>query len=315
MNVEGFRADVLSEPDTLAHVLDDHAALRALSAERVVFIGMGSSRFAALTAAAELRRRGAWAVAEHASSGAPVPPGSGVLAVGISASGRTPETVEALARHRGTSRTLAITNFPDRELGAVADEVLPLGAGEELGGIACKTFQATLAVLWLLAGVPAERLRPAAHAQLTLLESAGAWLPPLLEVLDGARTVYAIAPAERISSSLEAALMLREAPRLPADATETGDWLHVDVYLTKHPGYRALLFPGSRFDADVMKWAGERSATIVAVGRPVEGAALAVPFPHADDPVVASLVEVSVVELLAAEWWARRLAAGAMPER
>jgi glucosamine--fructose-6-phosphate aminotransferase (isomerizing) len=100
--------------------------------------------------------------------------------------------------------------------------------------------------------------------------------------------------------------MLREGPRVPADANETGDWLHVDVYLSRHPGYRALLFPGSRFDAGVMAWARERASTIVAVGAPVDGAAMHIPFPHASDPLVASLVETTVAEVVAAEMWRRQ---------
>ena len=43
----------------------------------------------------------------------------------------------------------------------------------------------------------------------------------------------------------QAALMLREAPRLPAVAHETGDWLHTAVYLA-FPGHRALMFSGRR---------------------------------------------------------------------
>lgn len=315
MNVDGFRDDVLAEPATLDAMLDAYAGrtLPSLDGRRVVLIGMGSSRFAALTAAAELRRRGVTAIAEYASTDAPLPPARDVTAIGISASGRTPETVEALARHRGVSHTVAITNFPDRELAAVADEVLPLHAGEEKGGIACRSFQTTLALLHLLAGVPVDRLRRAPAAQTAMFASAERWLEPLLALLEGAHTVYTVAPAERISSALESALMLREAPRVPADATETGDWLHVDVYMTKHADYRALLFGGSRFDAGLMDWARERGASIVAVGVPVEGAALHVPIDGTTDPAVLSLVEVSAVELLAAEWWRRRLAAGRMP--
>jgi fructoselysine-6-P-deglycase FrlB-like protein len=320
VNVDGFRADVLSEPAVLSAMLDAYgaadsplAALPPLEGRRVVMIGMGSSRFAALTAAAALRARGIDAIAEYGSTGAPAPASADTVAIGISASGRTPETVEALARHRGTSFTVAMTNHPDRELAGEADVVLPVLAGEETGGISCKTFQTTLALLHLLCGAGVEALRPAVDAQAALLDARGAWLDELLALLDGAHSVYTIAPAERISSALESALMLREAPRVPADATETGDWLHVDVYLSKYPAYRALLFPGSRFDTGVMEWARERGSGIVAVGAPVDGAALHIPFPGAGDALVASLVETSVVELTAAEWWRRRLDAGAMP--
>jgi hypothetical protein len=117
--------------------------------------------------------------------------------------------------------------------------------------------------------------------------------------------VYAIAPYERLSSALQSALMFREAPRIPADGCETGDWLHVDLYLTKFPPYRALLFTGSRYDPDVMTWGRERASSIIAVGRTTEGAVLHVPVP--DDPLVAVLVETMVAELAASELWRRRL--------
>lgn len=314
MNADGFLADVLAEPAGLAAVLDAATApgsavgrlAAGLEGRRVVLIGMGSSGFAALPAAATLRTRGVHAVAELASTDLPTPPGRDVVAVGISASGATEETVEALARHAGRSRTVAVTNDPDGPLAAGADVVVPLAAGSEAGGVSCRTFQATVAVLHLLAGADPAVLRRAPDAQAALLDARGEWLEELLERLQAAGAVYAIAPARRLASSLQAALMFREGPRVPSDGCETGDWLHVDVYLTKTQAYRALLFGGSRYDAGVMEWARERGSEIVAVGRPVEGAVQHVPFPHAADDLVASLVETSVAELAAAEWWRRQ---------
>ena len=99
--------------------------------------------------------------------------------------------------------------------------------------------------------------------------------------------------------------MLREGPRLPAFAAETGDWLHVDVYLSRRPGYRAILFPGSRFDGEVLDWLERRDVPVVAVGRPEPRATLQAAYPGAGEPFVDLLVETSVVELLAAELWAR----------
>jgi hypothetical protein len=134
VNPDGFLADVLAEPAGLDAVLDAATAvdspLPALAAElegrRVVLTGMGSSRFAALPAAALLRRRGVHAVAELSSTDLPVPPGEDVVAIGISASGGSEETVEALERHRGRSRTVAITNHPEGPLADVADVVVAL---------------------------------------------------------------------------------------------------------------------------------------------------------------------------------------------
>ena len=320
MNPDAFIDDVLAEPETLAAVLAAYegpgsplAALgdAPLEGRRVVLIGMGSSRYAALNVAGALRARGIAAVAEYASTDAPAAPGRDVVAIGISASGGTEETVAALARHRGASQTIAVTNRPDSALAEAADAVLPLLAGEERGGVACRTFQATLAVLHRLAGTPTAALDAAPAAQAALLDAREAWLEPLLATLDGAHTVYTIAPAAREASALQSALMFREGPRVAADATETGDWLHVDVYLSKHAGYRALLFAGSRYDAGVMEWARERASTIVAIGTPVDGAALHVPV--GGDPLVRSLIEVAVAELTAGTWWRQRADQGQMP--
>jgi fructoselysine-6-P-deglycase FrlB-like protein len=307
----GFQADILREPAALAALLDRYAEaggpLADVSlddARRVLLLGMGSSQFAAQTAAALLRARGVDAHVELASAARPFPPSADAVAIGISASGTSAETVEALARHHGTSRTIALTNYPERELAAHADVVLPMLAGREEGGIACRSFQATLAILHLLAGVAADDLRPAAVAAQALVDGRGAWLDELLALI-GEGPVYAIAPYERLSSALQSALMFREAPRIAADGCETGDWLHVDLYLTKFPPYRALLFTGSRYDGEVMTWARERASSIVAVGRTAEGAVLHVPVP--DDPLVAVLVETMVAELAASELWRRRL--------
>ena len=324
MNPDGFMRDILVAPERLAGLLDAYdgpsSPLAALGdggdVPRVVFIGMGSSRFAAVAAAAHLRSRGVAAVAELASTGSPTRPSADTLAVGISASGQTAETVEALEAHRGTSRFVAITNDPESDLASVADLVLPLFAGREEGGVACLTYQATVAVLLLLAGRIASDgprtadLRPAVEAAAHLREGRDSWLDAVVELVDSARTVATIAPAERLSSALQSALMLREGPRVAADAAEAGDWLHVDVYLSKRPGYAAFLFAGSRFDAGVLEWAAKRSFPVVSVGNPVLGSTISISNVGAESPIVPLLVETGVAELVAAELWRRRVEAG-----
>ena len=99
--------------------------------------------------------------------------------------------------------------------------------------------------------------------------------------------------------------MLREAPRIVADACETGDWLHVDVYLTKRPGYVLLLLAGSRYDAEVAGWRSDRDFRLVSVGSRAEGRRPAILFPGAERRAVAAIAETAVAELLAAELWRR----------
>jgi glucosamine 6-phosphate synthetase-like amidotransferase/phosphosugar isomerase protein len=322
MNQPGFAADVADEPAVLGRVADGYADGSLLAGvprwRRVLLTGMGSSMFAAQTAATLLRSAGLDAHAELASTVAGLPPGGDLLMVAITASGRSAETLAALERHAGTSRTLVVTNMPER-IGERADLVLPLMAGPELGGISCKTYCATQAVLQLLAAhltggaVPLDAIRRAAETAQAALSNAGGWIDAVADLTGDAHTIYAIAPVERLSNALEAALMLREGPRLAADGCETGDWLHVDVYLSKHPRYTAFLFPGSQADEALMGWAQERGSRIVAVGRPVTGAAAVVPLPHAEHPAVALLAETIVAELVADQLWRRRIAAGAMP--
>ena len=137
---------------------------------------------------------------------------------------------------------MAVTNRPRRPIGVEADLCLALAAGEEVSGVASKTYACTLAVLLLTAGrflgEPAlgrSLVRTAADACERVLDGRDRWLEQAADLL-GERALHVLAPAERIGSAEQSALMLREVPRMRADACETGDWSHVDVYLTKRPG-------------------------------------------------------------------------------
>ncbi|MFC4013105.1 SIS domain-containing protein [Nonomuraea purpurea] len=319
MNSELYLADLEAKPESLANLADlleagDPFAGLPGDVRRVLFLGMGSSRYAAGVAALRLRAAGVDAHADYASAEATYPAAPGTLVIPISATGSSGETLEATARYAGGPAFLAaLTNNAGSALAEAADLVVPLHAGEERGGVACRTFQHTLALLLALEtrllgterDVPA-LVRRAAQATADLLERRDEWLPPTMELLDGAHGVYTIAPAERLSSAEQSALMFREGPRRPADACESGDWSHVDVYLTKTLDYRALLFPGSRYDAQAMDWVRERGSTVVTVGAEVKDAAAAVRYRHDDDRDVALLTETLVAELVAAYWWGAR---------
>jgi glutamine---fructose-6-phosphate transaminase (isomerizing) len=311
-----FLEDVLAEPESLEHVLDVHgshegplAALDLADIRSVRFVGMGSSRFAAMPAAWLLRAAGRDAVVERASAAEPTPPAPDVLAVCVSAGGTTPETIATAERHAGTSRVVVVTNQPESALADAADLAVPLEAGEERGGVACRTYQASVAVLLLLAGRILARdlaaaLQPAAAAAAELRDGRERWLDRALEVSGGALAV--IAPEERQCTAEQAALVLREAARIHAAACETGDWSHVDVYLTRRPGYRALLFAGSQYDPEVVAWLRRRGSAFVAVGEKLDGAALTVTH-GAHGSLAALLCETTVADLLAAEMWGRAL--------
>jgi hypothetical protein len=79
----------------------------------VAFTGLGSSRYAALTASSEARRLGIPAWSELASSTAPTPPADSQVLVAISASGGRVRRSRQAARYRaGGGRVFAVTNEP-----------------------------------------------------------------------------------------------------------------------------------------------------------------------------------------------------------
>lgn len=308
MDPAAFLADLEAKPETLLALLDQLPSWPELGSGPIVLTGMGSSWFAADVAARRLRRHGIVAVADLASVETTLPPSSDLTVIGITASGRSAETVALLEAHAGISRTIALTN--NASVSLATDHTVLLHAGVEAGGIACRTYLHTLVALLVLeqrlAGVDlrlGERLRRAAAAIAYLLDRRDGWMPPLLESIEGTEGLWLLAPAERLGSALQGALMVREGPRRAADGCETGDWNHVDVYLTKSLDYRALLFTGSRFDADALKWMTDRGSHVATVGAEPAGASASVRYPGDDDPIVAWLTEVLVAELLAAHWW------------
>ena len=319
MDPGGFLADVEQTPDTLgrlADALDRGDVLCAVppatsEAVRVLLLGMGSSAYAASVVAARLRAGGHDAVAELASSDLLPPAEPGTLVLGVSASGGSVETVAAVSRYVGRSQVLAVTERAEGAVSAGVLGVVPLLAGAEPGGVSCRSYRHTLAVLLALA----DQLRPgtapdvaglcrrAAEATADLLDRRTTWLPDVSEALDGPAGSWVVAPARRLSSAQQSALMLREGPRRPAHACETGDWSHVDVYLTKTLDYRMLLLPGSAWDAALLAWTTERDATVVAVGAGVPSATLSVRYAGDDEDDVRLLAETTVAELVAHHWW------------
>jgi glutamine---fructose-6-phosphate transaminase (isomerizing) len=313
-----FLADLEEKPARLA---DLAAALRAgdpwgvasVDATRSwVLLGMGSSGYAAQVAAARLRARGVRAVAENAATDLLPRIDAGTTVVAITASGGSAETLDACRRLRALdtgARFVAMTNVVDSPVVGLCDAVVPMWAGHEAGGVACRTYQHTVGLLLVLEArlvggldVPG-LLDRAVEAGEHLLATRGEWLAPLSDALLGPDGTHVVAPARRLGSALQSALMLREGPRLPAYGCETVEWSHVDVYLTKTTDYRMLLLAGSRWEDELVAWVRERGSTLVAVGGDVPGAALTLRYPHDDVDDVRLLTETLVAELLAAHAW------------
>lgn len=307
-----FLTDLAALPATLEG-LAGHAVewpLAGVPPRRLILTGMGSSWFAARIAATRLRALGIDAVAERSSAVGGWPPDGEATVVAISASGGSAETLAFAERHAGRSRVIALTNSADSPLSALADATVPMHAGVEAGGVACRSYHHTLVALLDLAarwgaevGDRSSLIARTVEATADLLDRRGEWVEELATTLAGPHGLWLLAPEERLGNALQGALMVREGPRRPADACETGDWSHVDVYLTKTLDYRALVFPGSRWDTPDAEWLTQRRSTVVAVGGDFPNATRRLRYLHGDDPLVAELVEVLVPSLIAAHWW------------
>ena len=259
MKPDGFASDLHRKPEVLHRLAATLAAGNPWAdvvppdIERVVLLGMGSSAYAGGVAAARMRARGLIASSELASSQLLPGWGSGTLVVATSASGGSVETLDALSRLHDAVTTVALTNTPGSAITARCDAVVELAAEPETGGVACRSYQHTLALLMALechlAGADTAALAAvvaaAADASAQLIATESDWCPEISELLLGPTGTHLAAPAHRFCSAQQGALMLREGPRLPAVGCETGDWSHVDVYLTKTTDYRLLVFAGS----------------------------------------------------------------------
>jgi glucosamine 6-phosphate synthetase-like amidotransferase/phosphosugar isomerase protein len=317
MNPDRFATDLTRKPDVLSKLADTLAQHNpwtpALPAEvtSVVFLGMGSSAYAGGVAAARLRARGICAVSEIASSDLLPVWGGGTLVVATSASGGSVETLDALDRIDPAVTTVAVTNTAGSAITARCDATVELLAEPEAGGVACRSYQHTLALLMALechlTGTPTDGLvsaiAAAAHASDHLLSTENDWRPAVSEHLLGQAETHLCAPARRLCSAQQGALMFREGPRRPAVGCESGDWSHVDVYRTKNADVRMLVFAGSAWEAQMAEWTGPRGTRVIGVGGTVPGATATVRYPGDDVDDVRLLTEALVPELVAARYW------------
>ena len=314
MNPEMFAADLLRKPETMRALADrlaqDNPWHAVTDQSQIVLLGMGSSHYANSVAAARLRANGVNAVAELASSDLLPQATETTVVIAVSASGGSLETLTALAKYQDRCQLIALTNTPGSKITELVADVVLMDAQDEQGGVACRSFQHTLALLLALQShlvgaldVPT-LLRASADATDDLLQRRDTWLPRVSELILGPQGTHIVAPDRRFSSAQQSALMLREGPRLPAVACETGDWSHVDVYLTKSTDYRMLLLTGSRWEPELMRWVLERGSTLVAVGQDIPEAGFSLRYRGDENDDVKLRSETLVAELVAQLTWA-----------
>ena len=210
--------------------------------ERVQFVACGTSYHAALYGAQLLRNRGVEARAYLASEyavGCP-PLEEGTLLVGVTQSGETADTLEALRYgQREGLRTLAVTNVVGSTAARECDDAVFIRAGPEIGVAATKTFSSQVATLALLA----ERFRKAVRGSYS--DDAPAFLAAVADLPEGVASVLDGDPVDGLAGryrdsdayffvgratghpvALEGALKLKEISYEHAEGFPAGELKH-----------------------------------------------------------------------------------------
>jgi len=309
-NITGLVSDINNLPNLLIDLSSKRIFENfSLSKNQLLYmVGMGSSYFAAQDAARYLRSVGYLAIAEIASAETPSSFPENTLVIAISASGNSVEVLKFVEKIPSNVKTIALTREQNSKLAKVVDEVILLPIKEETGGVSIWSYRATSIALFqiienlgLFSSVK-ESIVNASKEIKKLLDSKNQWIESFMKLTTSSNGIYLMAPAERYGSALQGALMFREGPKFPADGCETGDWSHVDVYLTKSLDYKALIFSGSIWDQQAIDWLNNRKSSFGSVSKYQPGNIASIEI-ESDDLLTQILTELLVPELMACKLW------------
>ena len=277
----------LTPPSALSDELsisDD--LLRAIS--RVLIIGMGTSLHAAMIGRWWIEQLGGVAADfDNAAEFRYREPllGPGVLVVSISQSGETIDTLGAMreARERWQSPQLTICNVPGSEATRIAEHVIHLRCGPEIGVASTKTFSASLAALYLLAcrigrargRLSEEQLADRLEALLTTpsLTERGLAVSDacaaVAERLRGAQNMLVLGRGIEYPLAMETALKCKEISYMHAEGYAAGEMKHGPIALLDEQFPVVALAPrGPLFDKmlSAVQQVRARGAPVVAIG-------------------------------------------------
>jgi glutamine---fructose-6-phosphate transaminase (isomerizing) len=249
-----WRDAVYRQPANLAAAADLFAdAVAELDLQRlrrgtIVFAGIGASAHALVPAVLTLRAAGRRAFALQATEldDASARELADVFVL-VSQSGASTETVAALERIRGVPM-VAISARGDSPLAEASDAWLPLGPERDTP-VATLSYTATLQALGMLCDAllgqnGTQWARLPELAEQVLEASAG----PAAELAAGFAEVTAlecVGGGPGLATAREAALLGREALRLPATGMDTREYLHGPLEAVA-PGFGAVIFGRSR---------------------------------------------------------------------
>ena len=247
---------------------------------------------------------------------------AGGLALFISQSGETADTLAALRHCKANGQTIAVVvNVPTSSMAREADLLLPTHAGPEIGVASTKAFTCQLAVLAALSAhlaVKKGRMDRAEEQEVVrhLLEAPAALNAALDHDDDIAGMAHLIAPARDVlylgrgadyPLALEGALKLKEISYIHAEGYASGEMKHGPIALIDEAVPVIVLAPsGPLFEKTVsnMQEVRARGGKIVLISdeeglaEAGEGCLATIQMPRVH-PLIAPLVYAVPVQLLA----------------
>ena len=295
---------IASNRDEIMRIL---ASLKALDPPFIATLARGSSDHAASFAKVLFETRLGLPVVSHAPStgslyGVTSPKFARVPLLAISQSGRSPDLLAAAADAKRVGAVIvALVNDTASPLAALADHVIPLGAGPERSVAATKSFITTLTVIAQITAIwgqdaildqALDGVGDALAASFALDWSAA------LPVLAKTPSLLVLGRGLTLPIAGEAALKLKETAAIHAEAFSIAEVAHGPMTLI-NDGDPVLLFcpEDAAREGTVARIAAfaERGARVIAAGDPAdtEGAAIRLPIVAHAHPVIGAIGQVA----------------------
>jgi glucosamine--fructose-6-phosphate aminotransferase (isomerizing) len=294
---EVVRAQLKANAAPLARLAD---SLRGKPPRAVVTCARGSSDHAATFARYLIETRLRLLTSSASPSVSSVyeaqPDLAGTVMLAISQSGASPDLLAAVGSARAAgARIVVMVNAPGSPLARLADDLIPLGAGEERSLPATKSYIASLSAIAQLVATWSRDAGLAAALEQAPELLARAWQldwSAAVTHLTGAGNLYVVGRGLGLAVAQEAALKFKETCAIHAEAVSAAELRHGPIALVR-PGFPVLLFAqNDESRAGVAALAGElaaQSADVLLAGAHAARATL-LPTQAAAHPVIEPLL-------------------------
>ncbi len=250
--------EIAEQPIVLADVLAHYLTDSGLSlpenmpdfskVDRIVMVACGTAFYACLTAKYWIEQQAGIPVEVDVASEFRYrnpPIGANTLAIFVSQSGETADTLAALRHVADRAQVLSVVNVPESSIARESDIALPIHAGAEIGVASTKAFSCQLLVLLILALKAANDRGQMDAAALTQHITDIRTLPGLFsqslatsnaiedtaEKLAEAQDILFLGRGQMFPLALEGALKLKEISYIHAEGYASGELKHGPIAL------------------------------------------------------------------------------------